>query len=336
MFKERPRSEFGFQARRKQTIKTALLTGLAILLCAALVFVLHSWRNKLGTEKKELTLLWDEGAYDKAFELSRAELENNPTDYFLLTLHGFAAYQLAIAQINSFDTQTYVDECVWSLRKALQVKNGSNDGRVQYVLGKAYYLKHKGSVHADLAYQGIYEDTGSGYADLAVQYLEEARDLSYAAVDISEYLGLAYAAVRDYRSSVEAFSQALPPVGGEGASQSDYPSDQLLLAIARSYIALDEPEQAESYLVRCVEVSRDSNTVVVARLLRGEVLAKAGKSEEAEAQYQAILDEDSENAEAHFQVGELYAARGDSTRARAEWRRALRIDPTHAGARSRL
>jgi tetratricopeptide (TPR) repeat protein len=317
MAKERLRSGYAYQARRKQRIKTALLVALAMVLCVSLVVVISGWRDRLGNEKKELLRLWDEGLYGEAFELSRTELENNPTDYFLLTLHGFAAYQLAIAQINSFDTLAYVDECIWSLRKALQVKSGANDGRLQYVLGKAYYHK------------------GSGYEDLAIQYLEEARDLSYAAVDIPEHLGLLYAATRDYRASVEAFSQALNPAAEAQGEEGEIPPEHLLLAIARSYIALDEPETAEAYLVRCMEISQDSNTVITVRLLLGSILAKAGKLNEAEAQYQAILDEDGENAEAHYQLGELYYARGNATRTRAELRSALKIDPAHEQARAR-
>jgi tetratricopeptide (TPR) repeat protein len=313
MFKERSRFEYG-QARRKQTVKNALLIVLALILCVAIAFVLAEWKNRRGTEKKELVRLWDEGAYEQVSELSRTGLEKKPTNYFLLTLHGFASYQRAIAQINSFDTITYVDECIWSLRKALQIKHSTNDGRVQYVLGKAYYYK------------------GSSYADLAIQFLEEARTLSYSAVDIPEYLGLSYAAVQDFRSSVEAFSQALGEENGGG----DYPSDLLLVAIAQSYIALDEPETATAYLLRCIEISQDSNTVIKVRLLLGGIMAKAGKTGEAEAQYQAIFEEDGENAEAHFQLGELYYARGDTTRARAEWRRAVRTDPTHVQARARL
>jgi tetratricopeptide (TPR) repeat protein len=319
MAKERSRSKYGYQARRKQLIKTSLLVALAIILCVSLTIVISGWKNRLGNEKKELLRLWDEGNYGIAFELSRAELENNPTDYFLLTLHGFAAYQLAIAQINSFDTLAYVDECIWSLRKALQVKSGSNDGRLQYVLGKAYYRK------------------GPGHEDLAIRYLEEARDLSYAAVDIPEHLGLLYAATEDYRASVEAFSQALNPAegaGGEGGAP-EIPPEHLLLAMARSYIALGEPENATAYLVRCMEISRDSNTVITVRLLLGDILAKAGKLNDAEAQYQAILDEDGENAEAHYRLGELYYARGNITRTRAELRSALKIDPAHEPARAR-
>jgi tetratricopeptide (TPR) repeat protein len=320
MAKERLRSEYGYHARRKQRVKTALMVMLAIALCGSLVVVVSGWRDRLGNEKKELLRLWDEGRYDQAFELSRAALENNPTDYFLLTLHGFAAYQLAIAQINSFDTLAYVDECIWSLRKALQVASGANDGRLQYVLGKAYYHK------------------GAGYEDLALQYLEEARDLSWGASDIPEHLGLLYAAVQDYRASVEAFSQALNPqaeAGGEGEGGEAIPPEHLLLAMARSYIALDEPENATAYLVRCMEISRDSNTMITVRLLLGDILAKAGKLSDAEAQYQTILDEDGENAEAHYQLGELYYARGNIARTRAELRSALKIDPAHEPARAR-
>jgi tetratricopeptide (TPR) repeat protein len=317
MIKERSRSDYGYQARRKQLLKTALLVVLALVLCVSLAIVIFGWRDRLGNEKKELLRLWDEGLYDRAFEQSRAELENNPADYFLLTIHGFAAYQLAIAQINSFDTLAYVDECIWSLRKALQLESGSDDGRIQYVLGKAYYRK------------------GAGYEDLAIQYLEGARDLSYAAADIPEHLGLLYAATQDYRASVEAFSQALTPPDTEGGQGEEIPPEHLLLAMARSYIALEEPENATAYLVRCMEISRDSNTIIAVRLLLGGILADAGQLDDAEAQYQAILDEDGENAEAHYQLGELYYARGNTTRTRAELRSALKINPAHEPARAR-
>jgi tetratricopeptide (TPR) repeat protein len=279
--------------------------------------------------QKELLQLWEEGSYKSAFELSKAELARRPLDYFLLALHGFSAYQLGISQINSSDTMAYIDECIWSLRKALISKNNGANGRVCYVLGKAYYYK------------------GAFFADLAVKFLEQARAFSYAAGDIPEYLGLAYAALEDYRSSVAAFTLALTPSpagvsGPEEAGEGEFeepgrgPSDLLLLSIARSYIALGEPLAAKAYLLRCIETSRDSRSVVAARFLLGGILAEEGAGEEAEAQYLLVLREDDENAEVHYQLGELYAARGDTTRSRAEWRRTVRIDPAHKQARLRL
>jgi tetratricopeptide (TPR) repeat protein len=313
MGKEHSRSEYGTRVHRKKTIyATVAVLLIGAGLASFVLIFLHRW-NRSESEKRELLQFWDDGAYEEVYEISRAGLEGKPLDYFLLTLHGFAAYQLAIAQINNFDTLTYIDDCVWSLRKALLNKEGARDGRVMYVLGKAYYYK------------------GTGYADLAVTYLEGARERSYAARDIPEYLGLAYAAIHDYRNSVAAFSLALGP-GEEGEG----PSDLLLLSIARSYVELEETESAKAYLIRCVETSRDVNTRVAARLLLGRILRESGETEAAEAQYFSILAENGENAETHFQLGELYAAAGDLTRARAEWRSAVRIDPAHALARTRL
>jgi tetratricopeptide (TPR) repeat protein len=153
--------------------------------------------------------------------------------------------------------------------------------------------------------------------------------------------------LQDYRSSVAAFTLALNPssVGdsepegageGRGEEPGEGPSDLLLLSIARSYIALGESLPAKAYLLRCIEISRDSWSVVAARLLLGGILAEEGAGEEAEAQYLLVLNENGENAEVHYQLGELYAARGDMTRARAEWRRTVRIDPAHRQARLRL
>jgi tetratricopeptide (TPR) repeat protein len=313
---------YGIQVRRKRTVHTMLAVVCIGLLISSGVIVFFSWRDRLRNERKELTRLWEEGSFEKIFDLSRARLETQPMDYFLLTLHGFSAYQCAVAQINSYDIQTYIDACIWSLRKALLCREGPGDLRIHYVLGKAYYYK------------------GAAYADMAVKFLAAAKEGDYPAGDLPEYLGLAYAAIHDYRNSVAAFSLVLDPLteraGGADAPQNRTPSDLLLLSIARSYLALEEPDAARAYLIRCVETSRDSNILVAARLLLGEIYGKSGDAVGAEAQYLAILEEGGENADAHYQLGEVYAAGGDPTRARAEWRRAVRIDPTHGPARTRL
>jgi tetratricopeptide (TPR) repeat protein len=364
MLKERSRFDYGLHAHRKHTIHTAFLLVFVFVLLSSLLVVFIAWRSRLKNEKRELLLLWEEGAYNEAFELSRRGLETDPMDYFLLTVHGFSSYQLAVAQINNFDTLTFIDECIWSLRKALLTGNGVKDGSLYYVLGKAYYYK------------------GPAYADLSIHFLEEARNVDYRAGDIPEYLGLSYAAIHDFRSSVAAFTLALDPSdsspsdsspldssplddspldgspalynspagtvtgdnpdagsltgAGPGDGTRGVPADLLLLSIARSYIALGEQDTAKAYLVRCAETSRDSASVITARLLLGGIFMETGGTAEAEGQYLAVLEMDEENAEAHYQLGELYLSGGDPTRARAEWRRAVRIDPTHGPARKRL
>jgi tetratricopeptide (TPR) repeat protein len=285
-----------------------------LILLSVFSLMLVNWRRARKNDSSELIKLWEAGAYDRLFARSGELLRIRPLDYLYLTIYGFSAYQLAVIQINNTDTLSYIDNCIWALRKAMLIKDSQGDGRVYYVLGKAYYYK------------------GAEFADLAVKYLERAGELSFNARDIPEYLGLSYAAIRDYRSSVEAFTLALHP----GGSQDGEPSDALLLSIARSYMALEEYEAARAYLVRCVESSRDVRTILTARMLLGEVLAKSGNIPEAMEQYEAVIREGGNNAEAFFQLGELYAAVGDTTRARARWREAVEINPAHSQARARL
>jgi tetratricopeptide (TPR) repeat protein len=327
MFNKKSRSGYGSRIQKIKAIRAAAVVFAGVLLLIVSIPFAAKLKNRTGGERKELLRFWDEGSFEKVFSLSKTALDVKPMDYFLLTLHGFSAYQMGISQINTFDTLTFIDQSIRALRKAMLLKNAANDGRVYYVLGKAYSYK------------------GAEYADLSVTYLEKARELSYQAADIPEYLGLAYAAIGDYRGSVAAFSLALENPPDAGAAQN--PSDLLLLSIARSYIALEAEsgasgtvfpalESARAYLLRCIEISPDFQTIAAARLLLAGVFLKLGDHTGAEDQYTAVLRETGESAEAHYQLGELYALRGDTIRARSEWRLAYRSDPAHAGARSRL
>jgi len=300
----------GDSYKRKRVLQKVLFGAILLILVSLFPAVYFKLKDHSFNERRELKESFNSAFFDSAYNKSREMLAKDPLDFSLLTINGFSAYQLAIAQINSFNTLFYINECIWSLRKALLLKEGSSDGRIFYVLGKAYYNK------------------GPAYADLAVKYLEKARASRYWSDDIPEYLGLAYAAIRDFRSSVAVFAEAL--------ASSQGPSDVLLLSIARSYMALDENEQARAYLIQCLDISRDSKTTAAARLLNGNILMKSGDLSGAETEYLKMLEDIGDNAEAHYQLGELYALAGDPTRARAEWRRALRIDPAHGPSRNRL
>jgi tetratricopeptide (TPR) repeat protein len=328
MFKAQTRYDYGTHIRRKQTVNRVIIIFFIGLLITSGVIIFLEWRNRLRNEWKEILQFWEEGSYERVFRITREKLQNRPLDYFILAIHGMASYQMAVAQINHTDTLVYIDECIWSLRKALLVNENTKDGRIPYVLGKAYYEK------------------GASYADLAVKYLEKARETSFDAGDISEYLGLAYAGIHDYHNSVAAFSMVLDPAldAAEAEKTGDlvypgratYSQDLLLLSIARSYLELNEFDTAKAYLLRCIETSRDSHSIVTARLLLGGILENSGDKEGAEVQYLAIITESGDNAEAHYRLGELYASMGDTIRSRFEWRAAIRIDPTHKETRMRL
>ncbi len=254
--------------------------------------------------------------YGQVYSLTLERLKEYPMDGYYLSLHGLSAYQLSTSQINIHDQLGYMDACIWSIRKAMMLRGEEKDLRLSYVLGKAYY--HKGPL----------------YADLAVRYLAMAFDGGYKASDIAEYQGLAYASLKDYRSSVSAFSRALEPMGDSTGLKGT--SDLLLLAIARSYLGLGEQDSAKSYLIRSIESSKDASVVIQSRMLLGTMFVQKGDLQSAEKEFLAVADMDDKNADAHYQLGELYLVAGDPVKARAEWRKSIRIDPTHGPTRTRL
>jgi len=264
--------------------------------------------NGYGKDSSLATKAWNAGDYQTSFSFAIKNLEKHPLSSFWLMMSGMSSFQLSGAQINEQDMIKYIDLSIAYLRKALMVGSGSSNARAKYLLGKAYFRK------------------GPQYADSAVDFLEQALAESYTAVDLYEHLGLAYASLKDYNRSVVAFTQAL---GSE-------PSDLLLLAIAKSYFELGEYSKARAYLIRCTEVSTDSTVFVQACLLLGVSLKKEGDALGAEREYLAALQMDDNSVEVHNALGELYADSGDTVKARAEWRKALRIDPTNEISRSRL
>lgn len=313
MHSKNAQSRLGLHNRGRRHIHGIFLVAAALIaISAGLVFVI-STRNHSRRMYKDLAQLWKNGAYRDVYDESGRLLDDTPLDFFLLSLRGYAAYQLTLAQINTEDMRMYTDECISALRKALLCKGGAGNGAVYYVLGKAYFEK------------------GPDYANLTIKYLEDALAASYRAEDIPEYLGLAYAQAHEYQKSIAAFSEALVPVTEGGG-----PSDILLLAIARSYVELGEYDSANAYLLQCTETSKDFSVIASARLLLGQVLIKNGDTEGAERQYLRVLDEGGEQADARYELGVLYAERGETTKARAEWRKVLRLNPAYAPAIARL
>jgi len=299
-----------------KTLKKQVLRGTVFflaLVAALIVFVFFfGVKFREAGNKKKILVSWEQGAWMEAFESSKDALALKPMDTFYLTINGFAAYQAAMAQINNMGALEFIDQSIWSLRRALLGKNTDKDGKIRYVLGKAYYIK------------------GPDYADLSVRYLEEAKSAAFNAGDLNEYLGLAYAAIKDYGKSIEALSASLESAG------KDEDSDLLLLRIAQSYMGLEDWESAKTYLIRCTNASRDTGLTLKSRLLLGKVLRNSGDLDGAIAVYESVQEESGENAEAAFETGEIYASRGEMIRARAAWRRAHRADPNFAPVLSRL
>jgi tetratricopeptide (TPR) repeat protein len=310
MSQRRASSAHGSNQERIIIFIILLIVSAAALLLASVPFIMKL-PNVRVEERKNIQDLWENADYKETFNIGEETLKDSPLDYDSLILRGFSAYQLSLSQITEISRHLYIDMAIRDLRKALVIKNTDKDGLVFYVLGKAYYSK------------------GANFADLAVKFLELSKETQWEqriTADTPEWLGLAYATIHNYQSSVDAFTEAL--------SLRQPPSDLLLLAIAQSYKQFDS-DMAVSYLKRCIDASKDYKVIVRARLLLGEIFEN-DNIQSAIEQYMEILTDTGENAEARYRLGEIYAKENDYIRARAEWRKAIGVDPTHGPSRERL
>lgn len=293
--------------KKKIAIRRILSVLLVILAIAALGISVALTGKISHTDNSRALSLWRDSDYQSVYTLALKNLEKAPLSGFWLTMKGFSAFQLASAQVTAEETETFIDQAIFALRKAL-LDDKLNDPRVYYVLGKAYFLK------------------GEFYADVSINYLEKARQMGYEPLDLAEFLGLSYSRTGDYQKSIEAFTRAL----------GDYPSDLLLLALARNYTALDDTMNSSAYLLRCIDQTKDVDIKNQARIQLGVNYIKDGEWAAAQVVFSAVLSDDEQNAVAHYHMGEVFQGLGDSVKARSEWRKALRIDPSHAPSRERL
>ena len=139
-------------------------------------------------------------------------------------------------------------------------------------------------------------------------------------------LGLSYASLGETDLSIAAFTQALLV----------RESDTLLFDIAKQYCKNEQHSVAKQYLVRVLETSSNEELLNSSHILLGQIYINEGNYDEAEAEYNYILQKDDNSADAHYGLGVIYEFRGDSIKARAEWRRCLKIQFNHPGALSKM
>jgi tetratricopeptide (TPR) repeat protein len=229
-------------------------------------------------------------------------------DAFYLSFRGLASFYKGMDLPEGEDRAALVDEAIVSLRKALAVGGGMPKAQVEYVLGKAYYIK------------------GDSYYDEAVKYLEQSIASGYLASDSREYLALSYVGLGDPAKAVTSFEIAL----------EHSRADLLLIAAAKAYVDAKDPIKAEALLLEAIANGKDDVAKESGRFLLGDIYRARGDLDKAEEQYGLILGKDVASAEAHYRLGLVAQAKGDPVRARAEWRKAVSIDPMHAAARQKL
>jgi len=244
--------------------------------------------------------------YEDVIAASDAVLAGDPLNAVALSYKGFASFYTSISQDASEERMPYLDQAIVSLRRA-RIAGTPFPGEVDYVLGKAYFNK------------------GKYYYDLAITSMQSSVARGYVQKDSYEYIGQAYSQLGDYAKAIDAFLQAM----------KDDDGDLLLLTIGQTYYQMKRTSDAVDYLLRTLNKTEDKDIEERARTLLGGIYLDTGELFKAEEQFLAIAKLDARSADAHYELGEVYAKMNDPVRARAEWRNALIIDPSHYGARLR-
>jgi len=261
-----------------------------------------------GEHEQSIVELWDNRQYEEINELCEDVIKEQPMYYEALVFNGFSYFYRGAAMFSLEDKIPIFDKAIINLRKALLHKNNQLKGKVEYVLGKAYYQK------------------GKYFTDLAIRYLEASMESGYTGEDTYEYLALAYSDLGEYETSADYYLKAI----------EKNPSDILFMVLAQTYYKMDDIDKAEEYLHWTLNRTTDFTIEQKSRYLLGRIYLDKGDYLKAQDQYMKILEKDEKSADAHYYLGVIFEEMENTTKARYHWRKALEEDPYHYGARLKL
>lgn len=295
--------------KKKGKIIPVLLISIVVVTVVSFLSIFLYRVIKTNIQKKptvtRLQIEWSEKDYSGVYNTSDKLLEKNPLNNTALTYHGYSAFYIGVSETDPTIAQSYIDESIRSLRLALMSAKEKTAPQIKYMLGKAYFYKN---IICCYHY----------YADLVVKYLEEAIAEGYSSDDIPELLGLSYGQLGMPYDSIKSFSDALL------IRESDF----LLFNIAKEYYAQGQISAAKQYLYQVTSKACDDALLLKSQNLLAKIYMEEDKIDEARELYEQILDKDQNSAEAHYGLGLVYELSGDVVKARAEYRKCLKIDST--------
>jgi len=304
--------------RKKRLLWGACILG-ALLLAGTIFLVAGksaapaSGKTEKAVAKRAILSDWQKQDWDKVLADCTTSLESRSLDPFYLAFAGLSAYYKASELPDGEEKAGLVDRCIGYLRKTLVVTESGRAGRIpraemEYVLAKAYYAK------------------GPSYYDSVSKWMETSLSDGYLGDDSREYLAVAYAGLGNSEKAVENFELAL----------KRHRTDLLLIAAGKAYIDEGKSDRAEALLLEALSKSRDVLAREKCRFTLAQIYELRGETAKAQDQIELVIGENPESADAHYRLGLIYQKLGDAVRARAEWRRAVSIDPMHVAARQKL
>ncbi|MCR5699273.1 MAG: tetratricopeptide repeat protein [Treponemataceae bacterium] len=302
--------------RKSKALMIACISIAALVLITGIVIFFVTFFSKsqnVSPTVNRLYKAWEQNDYQKVYDDSALLIEKNPLNINAVIFHGYSSFFLALSQNDVTNTQNYLDEAINCIRFAIYSSNAASLPQLYYMLGKAYFQKNSVS--------GYYY-----YSDLVIKYLQLAVENGYESPDISEYMGLCYADLGMTQESIIEFTRAL----------KNRKSDILLYSIALQYYKNKQSNIAKPYLVEIISESSDDDIIMKSSLLLADISFEEGKFNEAKKEYENISEKFPNCADAYYGLGNIYEKNGDTAKARSEWRKAVKLDVNHIGARKKL
>lgn len=290
-------------------IMAAILVPLLIILLISSFFI-FDWfpnENKETIDKELLSgdyeTLFSEKKYDKVIEITGELLQKDPLDKNVLIIDGIANFYYAIT-LDSFEDQlNYLNQAAISLRKIRVLDENRLSGKIDYFLGRIYYIK------------------GTFYLGESIYYFLSALELGYEEHknEIYYFLGMAYSRIGMFEESLNSLKNV------EGDSEVS----NLLIAI--TYFNKKDYSLAIEKLDFIKSQTTDEKVIVNCNFWKAKAYLEQNKYNEAIRLYNDILSE-IESPDAHYHLGLVYKKMNNIIQARAEWRKAIKLQPTHMGA----
>lgn len=166
---------------------------------------------------------------------------------------------------------------------------------------------------------GQLAESRGAYAQAAEQYRQALRKNPKHLLAMYR-LGVVYAEMRKYPEAIDVWKRYVTATNESAAGYSN---------LGFCYELAKRPEEAETAYAKGI---RKDPRHVACRVNYGLMLVRRGREGEGRLQFQAVL----RPAEVHYNVGSVYESLGRREQAKAEYEKALALDPALGDAQARL
>ena len=295
--------------QKKNLTFKIVIFALSLALCSLGMFAfLYHQKYKNIPSIKEITRDWESSSYNSVYLKSEMILKDDPFNPEALAFRGFSSYYIYVSEPEEANNIAYLENTVISLRQAMYFLKENDMGKLSYILGKAYYQK------------------GEYYADLAIKYLSIAETSGINFTDLHEFKGMAYLLLGENEQAISSFTLAL----------KETPSPLLLYILGETYLKIEDFQNAKQYFFETISKTKDELLQLKCRYHLGSILFDEGDFERAKDEFMLIIEKDDTSSDAHYGLGLIFEQHGQLVKARSEWRKALKLNPSHEKTREKL